>query len=656
MISPSSQAAVFLLFGVSHGFKAFEPTCTAPSDDVTWVSPPSIRGTMDVIFSCFSVLLICTWAIQHLSVPPHKEPHEYSWNRRFVKSQTYSAFLDDARFNFSKLKWMAMSLLAPEYILSKALSEFLAARDAKRQFNHSAWTTTHGYFANMRGFILCFDVEAVETPQEPSKPTAHERSFFRLWPNGDAPYYPQDPVKAEMEELKHCHQYCQHDRPHHEMSVTANEEGSGQESRQSSRGPATMENRPSETYELLKVDVESHPNVPLLKAATMPVISRELPHRTSEDFATLTPITLVDRTEASQNTTPSSLKNRHGFPLNQTPTGVVSDYHFPSPTNETSPAQTFDYDSHPPESPRPPISPAKTQVQTLPTHTKWSATWPMNSLQMLYAYREGIIALPTTSAEELNDRSKGDALVKGLAVLHILWLVIQTLARGVEHLAITQLEITVLGFSSCAVVTYFLLWHKPQDVKVPTYIEVGRTLTREHVIGLAARSPVATLMIKQYWLHGVAIRAMADNVFPWTPGIRFRVPYFMKKSTYLNPHLIGIGGGGAIFGGIHLAAWNFEFPTGVERMLWRVSATYLVVIPLIGITIYCLLQHFNKEEDTDVTDGKIYTIFKFIGRVGIPLYLLARLYLMVEVFRCLAYPPQSVFEDVTWPSIIPHIS
>ena len=35
----------------------------------------------------------------------------------------------------------------------------------------------------------------------------------------------------------------------------------------------------------------------------------------------------------------------------------------------------------------------------------------------------------------------------------------------------TLLEITVLAFATCAIMAYIILWHKPQDIKVPTYIK-----------------------------------------------------------------------------------------------------------------------------------------------------------------------------------------
>lgn len=151
--------------------------------------------------------------------------------------------------------------------------------------------------------------------------------------------------------------------------------------------------------------------------------------------------------------------------------------------------------------------------------------------------------LPNVSAEDLNDISKGDALVKGLAMLQIIWLVIQMITRASQNLAITQLEVSVLALAVCALFTYILLLHKPQDVRVPSYIDIPGTLSREQVIQIAARRPVATLMIDQYWLHGVAIRSMADNVFPWTRGIRIHIPYIMIEAIFLNPHFVGLGGG-----------------------------------------------------------------------------------------------------------------
>jgi hypothetical protein len=273
---------------------------------------------------------------------------------------------------------------------------------------------------------------------------------------------------------------------------------------------------------------------------------------------------------------------------------------------------------------------------------------------MHYAYQERIIPTPPdVSAEALSDRSKGDALVKGLAIWQITWLVIQIIARAFQNLAITLLEVTVLAFATCAIVIYIALWHKPQDVKIPIYVDAPNVLTREQIIGLAARSPVSSLIVHEFWLHGVSIRAMADNIFPSSPGIPLSLPG-VKGMLYLNPVPVGIGLGGALFGAVHCGAWNFEFPTPVERLLWRISCILLVALPLFGTGVYWYTQHMAQIRGT--TDTKVNRLLKPLGYTFVPIYVLARLFLFVEVFRSLGFLPTSAFSDVNWPTALPRIS
>ncbi|KAJ6494193.1 hypothetical protein C8R45DRAFT_824403, partial [Mycena sanguinolenta] len=57
--------------------------------------------------------------------------------------------------------------------------------------------------------------------------------------------------------------------------------------------------------------------------------------------------------------------------------------------------------------------------------------------------------------EDIKDKSKGDALFKGVALLQGLRFILQCLARAHQHLAITQLEVATLAF---AVVNIFIWW------------------------------------------------------------------------------------------------------------------------------------------------------------------------------------------------------
>ncbi|KAG6830146.1 hypothetical protein H0H92_002010 [Tricholoma furcatifolium] len=74
------------------------------------------------------------------------------------------------------------------------------------------------------------------------------------------------------------------------------------------------------------------------------------------------------------------------------------------------------------------------------------------------------------SEKEILDRSKGDVLSKSLVVLQITWFMVQTLARTIQHLAITELEVATLAFALLNIVIYFCWWNKPLNVNCPILI------------------------------------------------------------------------------------------------------------------------------------------------------------------------------------------
>ena len=61
--------------------------------------------------------------------------------------------------------------------------------------------------------------------------------------------------------------------------------------------------------------------------------------------------------------------------------------------------------------------------------------------------QEHKIDFPSTTEEEIDDRSKGDALSKGIALLQITWFIIQLIARRVQGLTITELELTTAALA-----------------------------------------------------------------------------------------------------------------------------------------------------------------------------------------------------------------
>ena len=77
---------------------------------------------------------------------------------------------------------------------------------------------------------------------------------------------------------------------------------------------------------------------------------------------------------------------------------------------------------------------------------------------------------PAITDADIQDRSKGDALWKIIAILQTTWFIIQCIARHQQRLALTELELVTLALASLNAVTFGIWWHKPLGVQEPVRI------------------------------------------------------------------------------------------------------------------------------------------------------------------------------------------
>ena len=105
---------------------------------------------------------------------------------------------------------------------------------------------------------------------------------------------------------------------------------------------------------------------------------------------------------------------------------------------------------------------------------------------------------------------------------------------------------------------------------------------------------------------------------------------------------------GVIFGGLHLAAWNFAFATDAEKKVWRVASLILAGAPLVMI-ILCLTLTPGRRQESTHGSGRTWVY------LGIALILLSRLILLGLMFASLRSMPCSAHQSVTWTLYIPHL-
>ena len=83
-----------------------------------FVESPTYRGTTDILWTCTLTIVACVYTCIHVHIPAPGT----SARRRLL----------------SKLKWATVALLAPEFVLSAALQQFLDAQELVKKLNEIA--------------------------------------------------------------------------------------------------------------------------------------------------------------------------------------------------------------------------------------------------------------------------------------------------------------------------------------------------------------------------------------------------------------------------------------------------------------------------------------------------------------------------------------
>jgi len=288
---------------------------------------------------------------------------------------------------------------------------------------------------------------------------------------------------------------------------------------------------------------------------------------------------------------------------------------------------------------------------------------------------------PRLSKAEIDDKSKGDAISKGLVILQTGWFVMQCIARGVQGLPITELELATVAFAALNFVIYLLWWEKPQNVQrgVRVY-KIRRTeepiddgdieATAGFWDGFAdalsglpvaiGRGPVTDDFKNSPWLIRVLMWPLFKPVDIIFPEDDTNDIVFEKRVNTFYPHQWARGSQNfsallvvtitLVFGGIHCIGWSFTFPSSIERILWRVASLSIIGVPIllfpargIGRAIDNFLNQFDD----------FYTRMILISLLL--LYILGRLTLLVLPFLCLRSLPPTAFHVVRWTSFVPHV-
>lgn len=326
-------------------------------------------------------------------------------------------------------------------------------------------------------------------------------------------------------------------------------------------------------------------------------------------------------------------------------------------------------------------------------HPRDSMPFPIHGLQLVYLVKEGYTTLPSMTSDEIADKSKADFLTKALVCLQTGWFVVQCFGRSQQGLPLTSLELTTIGYVWCTWAMYAQWLSKPLDIAVPTVLSI-KASTAE-ILHKAGHE--ATETYRQTPLDFVF-----DCRHSWTldmqPHLHFRLgprerPLPRQLNDSLPWHLTTVDIVLVTFiivfyGVILIFGWKFVFPTGTEKLLWRVAALVVVCSTAVfvawellwGIFLSIRCLYDNKKK---ITFGSIYDEFagkrEHVDHVdGLPVrksacdtnkvtptqvvliaflataYVLSRLYIIAEALASLRAIPAGCFDTVDRAAFIPH--
>ncbi|KAG1860362.1 hypothetical protein F4604DRAFT_1588532 [Suillus subluteus] len=264
---------------------------------------------------------------------------------------------------------------------------------------------------------------------------------------------------------------------------------------------------------------------------------------------------------------------------------------------------------------------------------------------LLFLIRAGSIDAPALTARQIYDRSKGNAISKGLVIFQGAWFILQLLSRVIYHLDITHIEVAILAFAVLNFFPYALWWNKPLDVQCPHPVYWKSTESNSEI---SFPRHIVVLYIIDSYLQIVGIDAMSPR--------KLRAPTFdslrgIKLQPWESNILTFIGfTTSIIFGGIHCTACFYAFPTYEEQVLWCTSAIITTCTPCFSFVVAFVL--FRSRIERRGSESVKFTVFL---RTCLAFYVTARIILLILMFTTLRNLPSSAYKVVSWTSLVPHL-
>ena len=223
--------------------------------------------------------------------------------------------------------------------------------------------------------------------------------------------------------------------------------------------------------------------------------------------------------------------------------------------------------------------------------------------------------------ETILDRAESSSLSKAVLIVQVGWFCTNCASRLFQRLPLSLLEVSTAAHAFCTLLTYIVWWQKPLNIATPTllrekdaqevyamlkcsreeYDEALEVAKKKKAEGdsSAPTRPSRIALAANALQHLLPTPERPTPERPTLPSSFKKVPDNMLLPGRITHHSLNknVFASAAIvippilYGLIHFGAWNDNFPTPLERLLWRASSFVVTFSGLVGsIMIYALMK------------------------------------------------------------------
>ncbi|KAF2627558.1 hypothetical protein BU25DRAFT_50081 [Macroventuria anomochaeta] len=569
-------------------------TSTTPVTEVAWYSAPNYRGTWDLIVSCVLTLVICVWSALHLNVPVETSRLRERNSRR--------------------LRWVLLGIFAPEVVVSTAFAQFLTARWLRNEIRadiedrnkdkgtrssmsekervSEGWSMSQCYFAVMGGIVIeTGDYIAAPSPLSITAEGARLLSFLNKLP-----------------QIK-------------ESEVRDKSKADG----------------------LAKILVVLQAGWMIIQciarvAQDLPVTLLEI--NTIGHVICAFALYILWWSKPLGIKDPYKIVGEHGLDKH------IALMYMCSPISadredEISEIRCLAYVAPDDRSPTTTTAKPDSRIQEIPVPKSHSTRFSVGSI----GARDPLKFIGPLQKIQVGVDANHDVQYmykcERIAPEHEEFFRLQDRNHCLQHTR----DYCRRGFKDCK-----------DRSKLSGQAKRRWTLANDIVQELWDECDKRKDYMKVFFTHstlGIFVGEpiyIADHI-PNFPGFSFLGSVNVQRDILKTV----VAFAGAAYGGLHLAAWNDYFPTAVERIIWISCSCATGLTGLVLALFFLATNQLPQLENVESHVRNSRTFRFFLKRVLIPLFMTARVFIVVEAFVCLRRQPEAIYKTPEWSNYFPHL-